>query len=122
MLLRLGVLIVTLGCAIGAMAFVLLRPAADDWTEAAKACIADKNAGFWDDNGKYTFKMDFENVCSRRVSCAIDVQVNSAKGSLKDHGVIVFAPRGEMPTAKSYTIPVKSSVGMAQAERHCKFV
>jgi len=122
MLVRFGLLVVMLVCAIGALSYVLLKPKPADWSEAAKACVSDKYAGFWQDNGKYSFKMDLENSCERKVSCVIDVAINSATGSVKDHGVVVFAPRGEKPTAKTYAIPLQSPVGMAQAARNCRFV
>jgi hypothetical protein len=119
------VLIATIVCAVGALtggSALLLWPEADNWTEEAKACVGDKYVGFWQDNGKYSFKMDFENNCARKIACGIDVTVSNAKGSVKDHGTVIIPARGQTPSEASYSIPTSSSSGMAQTARNCRFV
>ncbi|WP_371422902.1 hypothetical protein [Tardiphaga sp.] len=125
MLKRRFVVIATIVGAVGALtggSALLFWPDADNWTEEAKACVANKYAGYWESSGKYSFKLDYENGCDRKVSCAIDVQINNAQQSIKQHGVLVFAPRGQTPTTNSYSVPVTSLVGSAQADRNCRFV
>jgi hypothetical protein len=100
----------------------LFWPEPDNWTEEAKACVGDKYVGFWQDNGKYSFKMDFENNCARKIACGIDVTVTNAKGSVKDHGTVIIPARGQTPSEASYSIPTSSSSGMAQTARNCRFV
>jgi hypothetical protein len=116
------------GCVIGIVGLIggasawLLWPQSDDWSEEAKLCIGDKYAGFWEASGQYSFRMEFENKCYRKVACGVDVMVSNAKGTVKDHGNVTIPARGEMPGTATYSLPTTSSSGMAQTARNCRFV
>lgn len=119
------VLIATIAGAVGALiggSAWLLWPAPDNWTEEAKLCIGDKYAGFWEASGKYSFKMDFENNCDRKIACGIDIVVTNATGSIKDHSTVIIPARGQAPGEASHSVATTSSSGMAQTARNCRFV
>lgn len=99
----------------------LLWPKADNWTEEARACVTDKYAGYWESSGKYSFKLDYENACARKVTCAISVNISNANENVRDRAVLAFPARGIAPSARSYSVPVTSLVGMANASRNCRF-
>ncbi|UGV26351.1 hypothetical protein E0H22_12010 [Rhodopseudomonas boonkerdii] len=107
---------------IGGASAWLLWPQPENWTEEAKLCIGDKYAGFWEASGQYSFRMEFENNCYRKIACGLDVMVSNARGTVKDHGTVTIPARGEMPGAAVYSLPTTSSSGMAQTARNCRFV
>ncbi len=107
---------------IGGASAWLLWPQPENWTEEAKLCIGDKYAGFWESSGQYSFRMEFENNCYRKIACGVDVLVSNAKGTVKDHGNVTIPARGEAPGAAIYSLPTTSSSGMAQTARNCRFV
>ncbi|MDB5618029.1 hypothetical protein [Tardiphaga sp.] len=118
----------TIATAVGAVGLIaggsvwLLWPEADNWTEEARACVTDKYVGYWESSGTYAFKLDYENNCDRKISCAVNVSINNARETVRDRGILVFAARGQTPAANSYSVSVTSLIGMAQAERSCRFV
>jgi hypothetical protein len=101
---------------------LLLSPQTDNWTEEAWACVNDKYVGYWESSGNYSFKLDYENSCDRKVSCAVNVNISNANEIVKDRSVLAFSARGQTPSARSFSVPVTSLVGMANAGRKCKFV
>lgn len=99
----------------------LLWPEADNWTEEAWACVTNKYVGYWESSGKYTFKLDYENACERKVTCAVSVNISNANENVRDRAILAFPARGQVPSAKTYSVPVTSLVGMANASRSCRF-
>ena len=100
---------------------LLLWPRTENWSEEAWACVSDKYVGYWESSGKYTFKLDYENACDRKVKCAVSVHISNANETVKDRAVLLFPARNQAPSAKSYSVPVTSLVGMANAQRSCRF-
>lgn len=101
---------------------LLLWPEPENWTEEARACISDKYVGYWESNGQYSFRLNYENSCARKVSCAVNVNIQNAKESIRQRGFVAFAARGQTPSENSYSVPVSSLVGMANTQRSCRFV
>jgi hypothetical protein len=120
---RLGMIAAAVGV-IGAISGVsawLLWPEPDDWSQEAYACVTDTYVGYWESSGKYSFKMDYQNSCDRKVSCAVSVSINNANESFRKKGILNFASRGQTPETKTYSVAVTSRVGMVNAGRNCRF-
>ena len=100
---------------------LLLWPEPDHWTEEAWACVSDKYVGYWESSGAYSFKLDYENSCDRKVTCAVNTHISNARETVRDRGILAFAARGQAPSVRSYSVPVTSLVGMANAQRSCRF-
>jgi hypothetical protein len=109
------------GALVGGSA-LLFWPEPANWTEEAKACVTDQYVGYWESSGKYSFKLDYQNGCDRRVSCAVSVSINNANESFRKKGMLDFAARGQTPVTKTYSVAVTSLVGMVNAGRSCRFV
>lgn len=121
---RRWMLVAAVVAAVGALAggsALLLWPEPDNWTEEAFACVSNKYAGYWESKGRYTFKLDYENSCDRKVTCAVNVSIQNARESIRDRGVLVFAARNDAPTPQSYSVPVQLLGGIANAQRTCRF-
>ncbi|MEH2476982.1 hypothetical protein V1282_000339 [Nitrobacteraceae bacterium AZCC 2146] len=118
MLLRVTMVTLAMACTLGAAPVL----AADDGEMNAKSCIIDKDLNFHDDNGKYTFRMDFENDCARSITCTVDAYITGARGPSSGHAILLFAAKTQAPTPKSYTMKVKAAGGTAQVARSCTFL
>src|SRR4051812_22093299 len=89
--------------------------------ESVKDCVADLDAGFREEDGKYFFTMNFQNKCARAVQCSVEAYITSFRGPISAQTVLHLPAREQTPTQKSYTIRVNANGGSAQYGRDCSF-
>jgi hypothetical protein len=95
-------------------------PKPDEGTTVQEKCIV-QTSDFKMSGKNPAFMVALENQCEQRMSCRVDVNVSSAKGSALGHATLVLAPKSAGPAAKkTYTLKVKLMGGMAQTSRACK--
>lgn len=82
-------------------------------------CVT-QNSTYWRDGNRFTFRVDLENTCDKRIRCTVFANVIQAKGNSLGHGTLVLAPASQGTAAKkSYHLKVKMAGGMAQTTREC---
>ena len=89
--------------------------------ESPKGCIADLDAGFREEDGKYFFTMNFQNNCARPIQCSIQAYITSHRGPISAQTVLHLPAKGQTPIQKSYAIRVNANGGSAQYGRDCSF-
>lgn len=85
----------------------------------AKECISDR-ADFKDVNGQAVFVVELKNACDKRIRCVVDAYVTTAKGPTSGHATLTID--GKAGAAKSYSMKIGQSSGMANMSRVCNFL
>jgi hypothetical protein len=89
--------------------------------DSVKGCIADLDAGFREEDGKYFFTMNFQNSCARPVQCSIQAYITSYRGPISAQTVLHLPAREQAPSETRYSIRVNANGGSAQYGRECQF-
>jgi hypothetical protein len=106
------------------------KPAEAAMPDDAK-CVTSKE-GFWQDGKRAMFKVDLRNECAKRMRCVVNVYVITAAGPAKGQATLMLAAnragasgktaRTSARAQRSYTLPLKMSVGSANVSRNCRAV
>ena len=100
--------------------FAAETPAAAE--ESAKGCVADLDASFSEQGGKYFFTMNFQNNCDKPIMCSIDAYITSFRGPVTAHTILHFPAKAQTPAHKSYAVRVNAMSGTVQYGRSCNFL
>jgi hypothetical protein len=99
--------------------FATENQAADEGS--VQGCIADLDAGFREEQGKYFFTMNFQNNCARRIQCSVQAYITSHRGPISAQTILHLPAKEQAPSETRYSIRVNANGGSAQYGRECSF-